>query len=102
MGASKAKQFTQEENELSIVARALAHPARIAIVDHLKRNLTCRNVDLVSFLGLSKATVHQHILKLQDANLIDFRYMKSSSYEITLNTDSMEEFSDFVHQVTRD
>jgi len=101
MGASKARQFTQESIDLSMVARALAHPARIEIIDHLKKNSICRNSDLIPFLKLSKTTVHQHLVKLRDAHLIDYEYMKSS-YLIRLNIASIEEFNEFVNQVVRE
>ena len=99
MGASKTKQFTEKEIGFSLVGRALSHPARIAILDHLRKNAACRNTDLIPFLGLSKTTVHQHIVTLKDAGLVECRFMLRSSYLITLNAASIEDFSLFVDKV---
>lgn len=70
MGVTKTTLFTKEQNELSRAAKALAHPARIAIVQYLLSTNTCFNGDLVEELGLAQATVSQHLRELKDAGII--------------------------------
>lgn len=70
MGSSKTSLFTQEQNDLADVAKALAHPARIAILEHLIAAEECINGDLVEELGLAQATVSQHLRELKRAGLI--------------------------------
>lgn len=70
MGLSKAALFTQEQNELASLAKALAHPARVAILQHLIRANACINGDLVQETGLAQATVSQHLRELKAAGLI--------------------------------
>lgn len=70
MGLTKTKEFTKEENQLAVFAKALAHPARIAILNHLIQTRECICGDLVDVLPLSQSTVSQHLKELKDAGLI--------------------------------
>ena len=47
MGLTKTELFTEEQNELAQVNKALAHPARIAIIQHILKSEQCINGDLV-------------------------------------------------------
>ncbi|MEM7552045.1 MAG: metalloregulator ArsR/SmtB family transcription factor [Bacteroidota bacterium] len=70
MGVTKTDLFSLEQNELSRVAKAFAHPARIAIIQHLLKINACINGDLVQEVGLSQATISQHLKELKEAGLI--------------------------------
>lgn len=70
MGLTRSELFTEQQNELAKMARVLAHPARIAIVQHLVRINTCINGDLVQELGLAQATISQHLRELKEAGLV--------------------------------
>jgi len=70
MGASKTSAFTENQNRLAQMAKALAHPARIAIIEHLLNKGTCVCGDLVDVLPLSQATVSQHLKALKDAGIL--------------------------------
>lgn len=70
MGTSKTDLFTDEQNELAIVAKAFAHPARIAIIEHLIKANQCINGDLVQELGLAQATISQHLKELKAIGII--------------------------------
>ncbi|WP_258103064.1 helix-turn-helix transcriptional regulator [Marinoscillum sp. MHG1-6] len=70
MGVSKTDLFTAEQNELALIARAFAHPARIAILEHLAQANTCINSDLVQELGLAQATISQHLKELKTLGVI--------------------------------
>lgn len=70
MGLTKSDLFTQEQNELAAIARVLAHPARIAILQHLIKANACINSDLVNELGLAQATISQHLKELKAIGLI--------------------------------
>ena len=50
--------------------KALAHPARIAIVQHLVKTDTCICGDLVEELGLAQPTISQHLRELKNIGLI--------------------------------
>lgn len=70
MGLTKSDLFTVEQNQLSQVAKALAHPARIAILEFLLAQNACINSDLVSELGLAQPTVSQHLKELKEVGII--------------------------------
>lgn len=70
MGLTKTDLFTTEQNELSAMAKALAHPARIAILQHLIKENACINSTLVEDLGLAQATISQHLKELKTAGII--------------------------------
>src|SRR5690554_7015652 len=70
MGVTKTNLFTTEQNELAKVAKALAHPARVAILQHLLKTNTCINGDLVQELGLAQATISQHLRELKEIGII--------------------------------
>ncbi|MEG9328349.1 metalloregulator ArsR/SmtB family transcription factor [Salinimicrobium catena] len=70
MGITKKDLFTSQQNELAALAKAFAHPARIAIIDYLLKSETCINGDLVQELGLAQATISQHLRELRDSGII--------------------------------
>ena len=70
MGVTKTDLFTDSQNEISQVAKALAHPARVAIIDYLLKSNACINGDLVEELGLAQATISQHLKELKSIGII--------------------------------
>lgn len=66
----KHEEFTVKDNKLSKYAKALSHPARIAILRLLIQRQTCICGDIVEELPLSQSTVSQHLKELKDAGLI--------------------------------
>lgn len=70
MGATKSHEFGSRENKLAMYAKALAHPARIAILKLLASKATCQCGDIVEKLPLSQSTVSQHLKELKAAGLI--------------------------------
>ena len=70
MGVTKTDLFSQEQNELATIAKAFAHPARVAIIQYLLKTNACINGDLVSELGLAQATISQHLRELKSVGII--------------------------------
>ena len=70
MGLTKSEKFSIKENKLAVYAKALAHPARIAILQLLLKKQTCICGDIVEELPLSQSTVSQHLMELKAAGLI--------------------------------
>ncbi|MDB5228046.1 MAG: ArsR family transcriptional regulator [Bacteroidota bacterium] len=70
MGATKTEHFTDRQNAIAILIKALAHPARVAIVEYLMKVNTCICGDIVNELPLSQPTVSQHLKELKTAGLI--------------------------------
>lgn len=70
MGLTKSENFTTQQNELANIAKALGHPARMAIVDYLLTVDTCICGDIVNELPLAQPTVSQHLKELKNAGII--------------------------------
>jgi predicted transcriptional regulator len=70
MGLTKTEIFTAEQNRLAIMLKAMAHPARIAILQYIINANACICGDLVDELGLAQATISQHLKELKNAGLI--------------------------------
>jgi len=70
MGASKTEHFTNKQNEIATLAKALGHPARIAILEYLTTVDTCICGDIVNELPLAQPTVSQHLKELKNAGII--------------------------------
>lgn len=70
MGATKSEEFTLKDNRIAKYAKALAHPARIAILRLLIQKQACICGDIVDELPLSQSTISQHLKELKQAGLI--------------------------------
>ncbi|AWA30067.1 transcriptional regulator [Flavobacterium magnum] len=70
MGATKTDHFTEQQNRMATLAKALGHPARIAIMEYLMGVDTCICGDIVNVLPLAQPTVSQHLKELKNAGLI--------------------------------
>ncbi len=70
MGLTKTEIFTDKQNKLAQMMKALGHPARIAIIQHLVKSQSCICGDLVEELGLAQATISQHLKELKNVGLI--------------------------------
>ena len=70
MGTTKAEEFTLKDNKIAAYAKALAHPARVAILQLLIKKQSCICGDIVEELPLSQSTVSQHLKELKEAGLI--------------------------------
>jgi DNA-binding transcriptional ArsR family regulator len=70
MGITKSEEFTLKDNRISKYAKALGHPARIAILRLLIQKQACVCGDIVDELPLSQSTVSKHLKELKGAGLI--------------------------------
>ncbi len=70
MGLSKKTSFGRRENQIAEIAKALAHPARVAILEFLAKQNACICGDIVEQIPLSQATVSQHLAELKRVGLI--------------------------------
>ncbi|MDD4438356.1 MAG: metalloregulator ArsR/SmtB family transcription factor [Tissierellia bacterium] len=64
------KEFTEEQENLARIAKALAHPVRIAILQLLATQECCYHGDMSEIIPVAKSTLSQHLKELRDAGLI--------------------------------
>jgi DNA-binding transcriptional ArsR family regulator len=70
MGTTKKEEFTLQDNRIAEFAKAIAHPARIAILRLLLNKNSCICGDIVDHLPLAQSTVSQHLKELKSAGII--------------------------------
>ena len=70
MGRSKLSEFNAKQNRIADLAKALAHPARVAILEFLAKQDACVCGQIVDEIPLSQATVSQHLAELKRVGLI--------------------------------
>ncbi|MBD2717310.1 winged helix-turn-helix transcriptional regulator [Microvirga sp. STR05] len=70
MTYAKTTGFTADQQYLARMAKALAHPARVAIIELLASKHTCISGNIAAELPLSRTTVSQHLQELKALDLI--------------------------------
>lgn len=92
MGTTKFEKFTDAQNQLALIAKAMAHPARIAILQHLMKINTCVCGDLVEEIGLAQPTISQHLKELKNLGLIQGN-IEGTSVCYCINTEVWDSLS---------
>ncbi len=70
MGITKSDIFSEGQNRIAQLAKAVGHPARVAILQQLTQTGNCICGDLVTEIGLSQSTISQHLKELKQNGLI--------------------------------
>lgn len=70
MGSSKTHQYSNTQRSFAKTAKAIAHPARVAIVQYLSTYGLATNIDLMGVTRLADATVSQHLKELLHAGIL--------------------------------
>lgn len=91
MGATKTDLFTAKQNDMAAMAKAIAHPARIAILQTLLQKKGCVCGSLVEELGLAQPTISQHLKELKNAGLIEGT-VEGTSVCYCINTEVWNEY----------
>ncbi|SHI87181.1 DNA-binding transcriptional regulator, ArsR family [Hymenobacter daecheongensis DSM 21074] len=103
MTHAKTAHFTEQQQQLARVAKALAHPARVAIIQLLASKTTCISGDIAAELPLSRTTVSQHLQELKAVGLIrgDIDGLTVCyCLNLTLLQQAQQQFSGFFEQAT--
>jgi DNA-binding transcriptional ArsR family regulator len=70
MGLTKSEIFSDQQNQISNIAKVFGHPARVAILQYLFKIDSCICGDLVDEIGLAQPTISQHLKELKNIGLI--------------------------------
>ncbi len=70
MGVTKTEGYTEIQNRIAVIFKALGHPARIAILEYLIKSNQCICTDIVEELPLSQPAISRHLKVLKGADLI--------------------------------
>lgn len=70
MGITKTEAYTERQQRLAALFKALGHPARIAILEQLLREECCICRDFTDEIALSQPTISRHLAELKAAGII--------------------------------
>lgn len=99
MGASKSDSFSEKQNELASLFKALSHPARVAIIEYLLSVDTCICGDIVNELPLAQPTVSQHLKELKNVNIIKGS-IEGTAICYCINTKTLKKFEDYFSEIS--
>lgn len=100
MGISKTESFSQKQNQIASIAKALGHPARVAIIEYLLKVDACICGDIVGELPLAQPTVSQHLKELKSAGLIKGS-IEGNTICYCLNKEAFELIEVFFGQISQ-
>ncbi len=98
MGATKTDHYDAEFLKMAQLAKAIGHPARIAIIQYLHKTHSCINNDIVDYLPLAQPTVSQHLRELKNAGIIQGS-VEGNSICYCLDYATLDKLSDFLQQL---
>jgi ArsR family transcriptional regulator len=98
MGLTKTENFTIEQNQIASIAKALGHPARIAILDYLLKAENCICGDIVNELPLAQATISQHLRELKNAGII-CGTIEGTSICYCINKDALNSIQNYFEKI---
>jgi ArsR family transcriptional regulator, arsenate/arsenite/antimonite-responsive transcriptional repressor len=99
MGTTKTEHFTDKQNEVALLTKALGHPARIAIMEYLMNVDTCICGDIVNVLPLAQPTVSQHLKELKNVGLIKGN-IEGNAICYCINEKSIEKLINYFSKIT--
>lgn len=100
MGTTKTKAYTTDTLNLAAAAKALGHPARLAIVEFLAKTPGCITNDIVNELPIAQPTVSQHLKELRNAGIIRGE-VEGTSVCYCLNPDTLDELHHYFELLSK-
>src|SRR5690554_404891 len=98
MNMTKVNHFTDQQTEIAKISKALGHPARVAIIEHLLQVNACICNDIVDELPLAQSTVSQHLKELKNAGLIKGD-IEGNSICYCINEETFEVLKEYFSQI---
>ena len=97
---SKTEHFTEEQNDVAKLMKALSHPARIAIVEYLLSVDSCICNDIVEEIKLAQPTVSQHLKELKNVGIIQGD-IDGKAICYCINPDTLKKMEHFISEILR-
>lgn len=96
MGATNLTLHSKEQIKIAEIAKVLAHPARVAILQYISKQNSCICGDIVDEIGLSQPTISQHLQVIKQAGLISGSY-EGKSVCYCLDVVRFKEFQELIN-----
>jgi len=100
MGATKIEYYSDIQNDIAKIAKALGHPARVAIVEYLVKVNACICGDIVNELPLAQPTVSQHLKELKNAGIIKGE-IEGNAICYCIDKQTIRKFSNYFLEILR-
>ncbi|WP_343748677.1 helix-turn-helix transcriptional regulator [Fluviicola sp.] len=94
MGSTKHFHYSEETTAISLFGRAFAHPCRIKMVELLIEAKTLNNQEFSHYFGMTRSTIHDHLVKLWQAGVIEIESCEAGTL-VSLNMEQL----DFIRQL---
>ncbi len=101
MGASKSEFFSEQQNELASLFKAISHPARVAIIEYLLKVDSCICGDIVNELPLAQPTVSQHLKELKNVGIIKGN-IEGTAICYCLNPETMKKLENYFSGISNE
>lgn len=101
MGASKSEFFSDQQNELASLFKAISHPARVAIIEYLLKVDSCICGDIVNELPLAQPTVSQHLKELKNVGIINGN-VEGTAICYCLNPETMKKLENYFSGISKE
>lgn len=101
MGASKSEFFSEQQNELASLFKAISHPARVAIIEYLLKVDSCICGDIVNELPLAQPTVSQHLKELKNVGIIKGN-IEGTAICYCLNPETMKKLESYFSGISNE
>lgn len=95
MPNAKTILYDEKVLEVALISKALGHPSRLKILQLVGEKRHCKDLDLMKELHLSKASVHNHIFKLSQAQLVNITYLENHLI-ISFRATGIDNFKNFL------
>ncbi|MDR2038012.1 MAG: helix-turn-helix domain-containing protein [Bacteroidales bacterium] len=95
------KEYTPEQEQMALMAKALSHPARISILQMLSKQSCCYHGDLSEVLPIAKSTLSRHLKELKAAGLIQGTF-SLPNIKYCINRQNWEIARDLFHSLFDD
>lgn len=94
MGVIKYFDYSPQVISISIVGRALAHPCRVKMIELLIENKKLNNQDFVNYFGMTRSTIHDHMVKLWQADIISIKSEQEGT-TASISESQIEKYNQF-------
>ena len=102
MAQNKKEEFSDKFNRIADFAKAISHPARVAILKKLAEENKCICGQIVEIMPLSQSTVSQHLKELKESGIVQGEIEGiTSCYCINWNNldKALNELSEFIKTI---
>ncbi|MEZ5047597.1 MAG: metalloregulator ArsR/SmtB family transcription factor [Chitinophagaceae bacterium] len=99
MGISKTTHYSKKQNDIAIIAKAMGHPARLAIIEYLIKVDACICGDIVNALPLAQATISQHLKELKNAHIIQGN-IEGNAICYCINKSTIEKYKKYIDTIS--